>query len=120
MSDNAISITSFVEINEGQEATFRGLIDAMLNTVRAEEGCLEYSGNFNAATNTFVVREMYADAEAVAHHAQNAGAQLGELLAICKGNRVEATGPAEELEKLKAVFEPMGTVLYVREGGFRK
>ena len=45
--------------------------------------------------------EGYCDAEAVLSHLSNVGAKLDEILAVSELTRIDVTGPADELAKLK-------------------
>ena len=118
MTDTTLSMNFFFEINPGQEAEFRALIEPFVTQTRPEEGCLDYTFCFNQ--NTCLVREVFTDAAAFQYHGANVAATLAESRQYSKVVKIDCIGPAEELEKLKPALDPLGGVYYVRESGFRR
>ena len=118
MSDNVLGFLFHITINEGKEAEFREIVPQIAAKCSEEPGALDYTWCFNG--RDVIVREAFVDAEAFKFHGQNTAEFSAMIGQVAKVTGVTATGPAEELDKLKERLDPLGAVYYTREAGFRK
>lgn len=65
-------------------------------------------------------REGYESAAGVLAHLDNVGALLAEMLELADVTRVEAHGPAEELEKLKAPLAHLNPAWFTLESSLSR
>ncbi len=79
-----IQLTTRCKIKPGQYAAFEKAATACLQAVRAKDkGTRQYDWFVDAEKKEAIVRETYADSDAVLVHVQNLGDGLGALLATC-------------------------------------
>eukprot|EP00656_Telonema_subtile_P005722 TRINITY_DN12614_c0_g1_i1.p1 TRINITY_DN12614_c0_g1~~TRINITY_DN12614_c0_g1_i1.p1 ORF type:complete len:384 (+),score=106.90 TRINITY_DN12614_c0_g1_i1:28-1152(+) len=124
--DSVIHLYPFFQMKPDRVDDFKKTwLDAYPTTVsrQEEEKTHAYSFSFDAANSVAACREAYADAEGVLAHLANVQEKLGEVLKEGEGSatllRGELHGPASELDKLKETFDPLGTVYFNIEWGFR-
>ena len=65
-------------------------------------------------------REGYESAAGVLAHLDNVGALLAEILELADLTRIEAHGPAEELEKLKAPLAHLNPAWFTLESSLSR
>ena len=79
-----IQLTARLRIHPGKLHAFKVAAAACLRCVREKDtGTTQYDWFFSADEAECVVRETYADSEAVLGHTENVGEALGELLSTC-------------------------------------
>src|SRR5579863_7965800 len=98
-TDTVVSLHPYFKIRPGKMDAFKALVKRFVEATEPETGCLYYSFTFNG--DVAYCREGYVDAAALLHHADNVGALIAEALTIADMLRMEAHGPAAELEKLR-------------------
>ena len=65
-TDNALGMNVTYECNEGKIDEIRDVIKQCVEKTRSEKGCLDYT--WCSSGNTFIVREVYTNAEALGAH----------------------------------------------------
>jgi Antibiotic biosynthesis monooxygenase len=88
-------------------AEFKQLAAEALDAVRGEPGALQYDWFFSDDGTRCVVRETYANSDAVLAHVDNVGPLLGRLVELGGGLELEVFGePSEALRNALAAFNP--------------
>ena len=88
----------------------------MINSrVLTEEGTLDYTWCFNG--NKVLLREAYADANAVNKHYETAADLLEKLMGFVKILKIDVTGNEDDLNKLKPMLDTRGAVYFFKEIG---
>ena len=88
----------------------------MINSrVLTEEGTLDYTWCFNG--NKVLLREAYADANAVNKHLETAADLLEKLMGFVKILKIDVTGNEDDLNKLKPMLDTRGAVYFFKEIG---
>ena len=94
-------------IPPGNLAEFKELAARALELTKGEATTLQYDWFFNDDHTKCVVRETYANSDAVLAHMANIGELLGKLVETGGGVEVEVFGdPSPELLAAAAAFEP--------------
>lgn len=97
----------FPSIPSGSLAEFKDLAAQALEITKAEAGTLQYDWFFNADETVCVVRETYANSDAVLAHMGNLGAVLGSLVELGGGLELEVFGsPSAQLLEAGAALGP--------------
>jgi quinol monooxygenase YgiN len=97
----------FPAIADENREEFRQLAADALADARGEAGTLQYDWFFSDDGTRCVVREIYADSQAVFVHLGNVGAALGRLVELGGGLELEVFGdPSPELRDAIAAFQP--------------
>lgn len=101
-----IQLTARFGVHPGKIGEFRELMDKCIGVVREKEpGTLQYDWFHNADQTEFVVRESYANPEAVFVHMENVGPYLARFLAITDFSGEVFGNPPEALRKSFAAFD---------------
>lgn len=88
-------------------AAFKEVAARALELTRAEATTLQYDWFFSDDETRCVVRETYANSDAVLAHIANVGELIGKLAELGGGLEIEAFGdPSPELLEAAAAFEP--------------
>jgi quinol monooxygenase YgiN len=94
-------------IAPGNLADFKELAARALELTSGEEATLQYDWFFSDDETKCVVRETYANSDAVLAHVANMGDLIGKLAELGGGLQIEAFGdPSPELLEAAAVFQP--------------
>ena len=115
--DRSCSIHPYFSIHAGKQEEARGIIQEMVETTSAEDGCLYYGFSFDG--DEAHCREAYADADAMLVHLGNAGELIGRLLEVADLTRLEVHGPADEIDKLRGPLADLNPHYFALEYGFR-
>lgn len=116
--DNAVSINPYFEIEDANMDACKDFLAQFCELVKNEQQCLFY--NFTMNGNIVCCREAYTDAAGFQAHLENCGEALGKFMEIANLVRIEAHGPAGELEKIKDALAPMNPDYFVLECGIGK
>jgi len=102
-----IQVTARFNIQEGKFEEFAEIADECIEIVREQDtGTTQYDWFFNEDHDECVVRETYADSDALLEHIDHVGDALGRLLEL-SGITLEIYGdPSPELSKAAAALEP--------------
>lgn len=85
-----------------------------------KDDCVHYAFTFTKDGTRAHCREAYTSAANVLQHLGDVDGPLKAVLAeSAELERLEASGPADELEKLKEGLGPLGCVFLTAEWGFR-
>jgi quinol monooxygenase YgiN len=116
--DTSVSFHPYFKIHAGKIPDFKALCQRFVEKTRQETGCLYYGFTFDG--DVVYCREGYVDAAALLTHVENVGAQIQEALTLSDVVRLEAHGPASELEKLRGPLAALNPQYFVLEVGIRK
>jgi quinol monooxygenase YgiN len=103
-----IQITATLpKIAPGDLAEFKRLAAELLELSKSEAGALQYDWFFSADETRCVVRETYANSDAVLAHLANVGELVGKLAAVGGGLQIEGFGPVSpQLLDAAAALQP--------------
>ena len=88
-------------------AEFKEVAGRALELTKGESTALQYDWFLSGDETKCVVRETYADSDAILAHTTNLGELLGKLAELGGGLEVEAFGdPSPELMEAAAALEP--------------
>ncbi len=88
-------------------AQFKELAARALELTKGEAATLQYDWFFSEDDTTCVVRETYANSDAILAHMANLGDLIGKLAELGGGLEIEAFGDlSPELAEAAAAFEP--------------
>lgn len=94
-------------ISPGDLAEFKKVAARCLELTEKEATTLRYDWFFSDDETRCVVRETYADSDAILAHMANMGGLIGQLAELGGGLEVEVFGdPSAELVEAAAAFEP--------------
>jgi quinol monooxygenase YgiN len=94
-------------IAPGNLAEFKEVAARALEITRGEETTLQYDWFFSDDETKCVVRETYANSDAILAHIANVGDLIGKLAELGGGLEIEAFGElSPELQEAAAAFEP--------------
>ena len=97
----------FPSIAASELAEFKRVAADLLQAAREEPGTTQYDWFFNADETSCIVRETFADSDAVLAHMRNAGARVGRLIELGGGLRLEVFGsPSEEVRAALSALNP--------------
>ena len=97
---------TFPNIASENLAEFKQVAARALESARGEPGTVQYDWFFNDDESRCVVRETYANSEAVLAHLGNTGELLGKLIEL-GGFQVEVFGdPSAQLMEAAAALQP--------------
>ena len=97
----------FPNIPSGNILEFKKLATQALEITKGEAGTLQYDWFFSDDETVCVVRETYADSDAVLAHMTNLGELIGELLEVSGGCEFEIFGsPSAQLLEAAAAVSP--------------
>lgn len=110
-----IQVTARFNIQEGKFDDFAAIAEECLEIVREQDtGTTQYDWFFSEDHDECVVRETYADSDALLEHIDHVGDSLGRLLEI-SGITIEIFGdPTPELLTAAAGLEP--AIYHFHEG----
>ncbi|MCG8467101.1 MAG: antibiotic biosynthesis monooxygenase [Gemmatimonadetes bacterium] len=102
-----IQVSARFSIHNGKYDEFVGLADEIIEIVREQDGgTQQYDWFFNENHDECVVRETYADSDALLEHIDHVGASLARLLELSDIS-IEIYGdPSVELLEASADLEP--------------
>ena len=107
---NKIQVTAKFKIHQGKVNEFKKVANAAIAAVNENEkgkGALQYDWFFSPDETECVVRESYADSNAVLAHMGNVGELLGQLLSMSDFDlEVYADHLSEELQQAAAALNP--------------
>ena len=104
---NNLQLTARLKIHEGKLEEFKELAKQALHAVKEKEaGALQYDFFFNPEQTECVVRERYADSNAVLAHLANVGSILGKALEMSDFSLEVYGEPSEELKSATASLNP--------------
>jgi quinol monooxygenase YgiN len=103
-----IQITATLpNIAPGDLAEVKEVAARALELTKREAATLQYDWFFNDDETKCVVRETYANSDAILAHMANMGDVIGKLAELGGGLEIEAFGdPSPELLEAAAAFEP--------------
>ncbi len=104
-----IQITAKFKIHSGKSDEFKKIASDCVVAVEKNEkgkGAIQYDWFFNPDETECVVRETYADSEAVMTHMGNVGELLGQLLAMSDFELEVYGNMSEELQQAAAALNP--------------
>ncbi len=103
-----IQLTARFLIHQGKVEEFKSLATQCMDIVREKERdtTLQYDWYFNELNNECVVRETYADSNAVLIHVGNLGELLGGFLEISDFYPEIYGSPSEDLMNVVAAMNP--------------
>jgi quinol monooxygenase YgiN len=103
-----IQVTAtFPQIGKENLDEFKQLAGDALKVTAEDPGVLQYDWFFNDDEGTCVVRETYADSEAVLTHLGMVGEALGTMIELGGGVEVEVFGsPSEALRQATSAMQP--------------
>lgn len=104
-----IQINAKFKIHTGKVAEFKKIAtDCVVAVTKNEKGkgAIRYDWFFNPEETVCIVREIYADSNAVLAHMGNVGELLGQLFAISDFELEVYGNPSEELQKAAAPLNP--------------
>ena len=94
-------------IAPGDLAEFKEVAARALELTKGEATTLQYDWFFSDDETKCVVRETYANSDAILAHMANVGDLVGKLTELGGGLEIEAFGdPSPELLEAAAAFEP--------------
>ena len=98
---------TFPSIGTAGLAEFKRVAAEALAVTKTEPGTLQYDWFFSADEAVCVVRETYADSDAVLAHLGNVGPLLAPLIELAGGVKLEVFGsPSQQLLDATAAFQP--------------
>lgn len=98
---------TFPSIHADNLASFKKMANEALEIAKTEPGTLQYDWFFNDDETRCVLRETYADSDAVMAHLGNVGEILGAIVDLGGGIEVEIFGnPSETLLQAAAAMQP--------------
>ena len=104
---NNLQITARLKIHDGRLQEFKDLAKQALHAVKEKEtGALQYDFFFNADETECVVRERYADSNAVLAHLANVGPILGKALEMSEFSLEVFGDPSDQLRAATAALNP--------------
>ena len=115
-TDTHVTICPYFVVPEAKLDVFTSAFPEFYAQTRAgTESCLYYG--FATCGNTVFCREGYTDAEGAMAHVGDVEATLNAAVEMVGegGLDLSVMGPAEELEKLRPAFEPLGTRFWVTD-----
>jgi len=115
--DTCCTLVPYFTIHAGKLGEFRSLCEQFMEKTATEADCLFYGFTFDGVEAH--CREGYKDADGILAHLGNVGAILDEALKISDLHRLEAHGPAAELDKLREPLKDLDVQYYTLEFGFR-
>jgi hypothetical protein len=116
--DSHITICPTFTVPDGKLSAFTDAFPAFYAATKAgTDKCLYYG--FAISDNHVFCREGYADAEGCLAHVGDVGEPLGAAVAMVGegGLDLSVMGPAEELDKLREAFGPLGARFWETDGG---
>lgn len=116
--DTCVTLVPYFRVHEGQLGAFKTICKEFVRLTETEPKCMYYGFSFNS--HEAHCREGYEDAEGLLEHVAHVGPLIEKALKISDLERIEAHGPAAELEKLKAPLADLNPTWYELELGFRR
>lgn len=117
--DTCVTLVPYFTVNEGQLDAFKALGPTFVERTKTESGVLHYAFSFDG--HTAHCREGYENAAGVLAHLENVGDILGEALKISELSRLEAHGPASELDQLREPLKDLNPQFFeLVAGGIRR
>lgn len=102
-----IQVNARFSIHPGGHERFVALADEMIAIVGEQDtGTLQYDWFFSASGDECVVRETYADSDAVLEHIAHVGEQLGAILEVADIELEVYGDPSAELVEASAALAP--------------
>ena len=97
----------FPRIDKENLDEFKRVVGETLDVVATDAGVLQYDWFFNADESKCVIRETYADSDAVLTHLGLMGDLLGQLIEVGGGIEIEVFGdPSDALLEAAAALQP--------------
>jgi len=104
---NNIQVTARLKIYDGKLEEFKKLAAEILSVIKEkDQNTLQYDWFFNEDQTECIVRENYADSDAVLTHMGNLGDLLGKILEVSDLNLELYGNPSEELLNAAAALNP--------------
>jgi len=104
---NQLQVTAGLKIHDGKLNEFMDMSSKCFTVVKAKDpGTLQYDWFFNEDKSECVVREKYADSNAVFAHLGNMGDLLGKLLQVSDMSLEVFGNPSPELRQATAAMNP--------------
>lgn len=116
--DTCCTLVPYFKVHDGKLDEFKAMCPEFVKLTENEPKCMFYAFTFN--DHEAHCREGYEDAEGILEHLGNVGEKLQQALKIADITRVEAHGPAAELEKLREPLKDLNPAFFALEGGFRR
>lgn len=116
--DTCCTLVPYFKVHDGKLGEFKAMCPKFVAATEGEPGCQFYAFTFNG--DEVHCREGYDNADAILEHLGNVGEMLQQALQIADLTRVEAHGPAEELEKLKVPLKDLSPSYFALNCGFRR
>lgn len=105
---NHLQVTARTKIHPGKLNEFKALVTQCVTSVKEKDrNTLQYDWFFSEDQTECVLRERYADSNAVFEHLANLGNLFGKLLEVSDLTSMEVYGnPSEELRKATVGMNP--------------
>jgi len=118
LEDRTVNVSPYFKVND--LAKFKATWKAAYEPFAHKDDCVHYAFTFNEDGTRAHCREAYTSAANVLQHLGDVDGPLKAVLAeSAELVRLEASGPADELEKLKEGLGPLGCAFFTAEWGFR-
>ncbi len=102
-----IQVTARMKIHDGKLDAFKTLAADALQVVREKDtGTHQYDWLFNADQSECVVRERFADSQAILDHAAHVGELLGPMTDVADMSMEFYGDPSPEVLETVAAFKP--------------
>jgi quinol monooxygenase YgiN len=108
-----VTLHPYFKVHPGKLDEFKKGLPRFVELTTKEPKNLFYEFSVNG--DEVFCREGYVDAAGLLHHLDNVGAQLAEAMKIADLIRLEAHGPAAELEKLREPLAHLKPAWFVLE-----
>jgi len=110
---NFVSLHPYFKVHPGKLEAFKAAFPAFVAKTKSEQKNLFYEFTVNG--DEVFCREGYTDAEGLLAHLDNVGAMLAEAMKMADLVRLEAHGPATELEKLRGPLAHLSPTFFTLE-----
>ena len=117
-NDSCCSLSAYFKVRAGEADAFKRLSAQFVEKTQEEAQCLYYAHLYDG--DEVHVREGYADAAAVLAHLENVGPLIQQAGGIAELVRLEAHGPATEIDKLRGPMAGLNPQFFSLEAGFRR
>ena len=114
----AVSLHPYFKVHAGKLDTAKVLLREFVAKTETEEKAVYYE--FTISGDEIFCREAYVGADGVLAHLANVGPVLDKMQLISTLTRLEAHGPAAELEKLRGPLGDLNPRWFIYECGFSR
>ena len=114
----SVSLHPYFRVRPGQMDAVRALLRRFVARTSSEPACLYYEFTVNG--DVVFCREAYGDGDGVLAHLENVKAELEEMLGHSELVRLEAHGPAAELDVLRGPLAALPVEWFAYECGVER